>query len=217
MIIGDTMKGRINLIDMNFKSLSMEQKRAALVTMDMMLKKLHNKGLMVTDFNANNIYFEDGIYFFEKTMPITSIVADNKDAAILNNLIWISILALWAYNDNPSNSLISPSYVSNHFQSFSFWYPEEDKSYYKSILVDSYQSGKLIGPNIYLSDYVVKQQSSSNKSSVSLAYIKATEAGRAFSNIDEAAFGHRFFLITVVASLFVCLIGLFLYFSGYFF
>lgn len=216
MIIGDTMKDRVNLIDMNFKSLSIEQKRAALVVMDMMLKKLHDRGIMVTDFNANNIYFEDGIYFFEKTMPITSIVADNKDTAVLNNLIWMSILALWAYNDNPSNSLISPSYVSSQFQSFSFWYPEQDRPYYKSILVDSYQSGKFAIPNIYLSDYVVKQQSSSSKSGSSLAYIKATEAGKAFSNMDEAAFGHRFFLITVVASLLVGLIGLLLYFSGYF-
>lgn len=210
------MKDRVNLIDMNFKSLSIERKREALVVMDMMLKKLHDKGLMVTDFNASNIYFENGIYFFEKTMPITSIVADNKDTAVLNNLIWMSILALWAYNDNPSNSLISPSYVSSQFPSFSFWYPEEDRPYYKTILVDSYQSGRLLESNIYLSDYVVKQQSSSNKGGSSLAYIKATEAGKAFSNMDEAAFGHRFFLVTVVASLLVGLIGLFLYFFDYF-
>ena len=56
----------------------------------------------------------------------------------------------------------------------------------------------------------------SNKGGSSLAYIKATEAGKAFSNMDEAAFGHRFFLVTVVASLLVGLIGLFLYFFDYF-
>lgn len=216
MIIGDTMANRVNLVDMGFKNMPLEQKRAALVVMDLMLKKLHSKGLMVTDFNVDNIYYENEIYFFEKTMPITSVVADNKEAAILNNMIWMSVLALWAYNDNPSNSLISPSYVSNQFQNFSHWYPEEDRSYYKSILVDSYQSGKIVVPDIYLSDYVVMQHQSSNKGGSSLAYIKATEAGKAFANMDEAAFGNRFFLVTVVASLVVCLIGLLLYFSGYF-
>lgn len=217
MIIGDTMEAnRISLVDMNFKNMSMEQKREALVVMDLMLKKLHSKGLMVTDFNVNHIYLEDGIYFFEKTMPITSISADNKESAILNNMIWMSVVALWVYNAGPMNNLISPSYASNQFQNFAFCYPEEDRSYYKSILVDSYQSGKIVAPDIYLSDYIIKQQQSSIKGSSSLAYIKATEAGKAFANTDEAAFGHRFFLMTVVASLAVGFIGLLFYFVSRF-
>lgn len=206
------MVDKVNLLDMNFRNMSVEQKRAALVVMDLMLKRLHSNGLMVTDFNVNNISFQDGIYSFEKVMPITSITADNKETAILNNMIWMSVVALWAYSDNPSNSLISPSYVSEQFQNFSFWYPEEDRAYYKSILVDSYQSGKMVASDIYLSDYVVKQQRSSNKSGSSLAYIKATEAGKALSNMDEAAFGNRFFLITVATALVILLFGFICYF-----
>lgn len=216
MIIGDTMGDRVSLMDMNFKNMPVEQKRAALVIMDLMLKKLHAKNMMVTDFNIHNIYFQDGIYFFSKTAPISSIVADNKEMAILNNMIWMSMVALWAYSDHSSNSLLAPLYVSNHFANFSFWYPEEDRAYYKSILVDSYQAGKVVGTDIYLSDHVIKQSkghSSTNASS--LAYVKATEAGRALASMDEAAFGHNFFLLTVAASLVVIMLGVLFYFSNY--
>lgn len=210
------MVNKVNLIDMNFKTMSVEEKRAALVAMDLMLKKLHSSNLMVTDFNVNNIYFEDGIYYFQKIRPITSIVAGNREEAILNNMIWMSIVALWAYNDNSTNILVSPSYVSNHFDRFSFWYPEEDRDYYRSILVDSYRNGKLVSSDIYFSDYVIKQNHSSNKSGTSLAYVKATEAGKAFASIDEAAFSNSFFMVTVVTTLSVLLVGLIFFFYYYF-
>lgn len=215
MIIGDTMGNKVNLLDMSFKNMSVEEKRAALVVMDVMLKKLHEKDLMVTDFNPNSIYFQDGIYSFEKVAPI-SMIADNKEEAILNNVIWMSVVALWAYNSNPVQSLMAPLFVSNNFNSFSYWYPEEDKTYYQSILVDSYRSGKLIAPVTYLSDHIIQQHKNrSAGNNTSLAYIKATEAGRALANKDEAAFGHNFFFVTMVASLIIIMTGLVLYFVSY--
>ncbi len=206
------MKDKVNLLDMKFKSLSLEEKRAALVVMDVMLKKLHENGYMVTNFNPDHIYFQDGIYSFDKIVPISYIVADNREEAILNNVIWMSVLALWAYYNNTSDTLMNPKFVSQHFDSFSFCYPNADKAYYQSILVDSYHSNKLVAPFIYLSDYVIsehKKNSTSNASS--LAYVKATEAGKAFSDKNEAAFGYNFFLVTVVASITIILIGIVFY------
>lgn len=215
MIIGDTMGDKVNLLDIGFKNMTLEEKRAALVVMDVMLKKLHEKDLMVTDFSPNNICFQDGIYSFEKVAPI-SMIADNKEEAILNNVIWMSVVALWAYNSNPSHSLMAPLFVSNNFDSFSYWYPEEDKNYYKSILVDSYRTGKIVVPVTYFSDYIIEQHKNrSTGNNTSLAYIKATEAGRAFANRDEAAFGHNFFFMTLAASVVVIMIGVILYFASY--
>ena len=64
----------------------------------------------------------------------TSVVADNKEQAILHNLTWMSMVALWLYSDNPTTTLISPEFVRNNFDSFSFWYPQEDREYYLSLI-----------------------------------------------------------------------------------
>ena len=50
----------------------------------------------------------------------------------------------------------------------------------------------------------------------SFSYLNnATEAGKAFANKDEAAFGHNFFFITVVFSVTILLIGLISYILFY--
>lgn len=197
---------RVSLINTNLKGDTVSQKQVALVLMDMMLKRLHKNNYMITDFNISNIYFENGIYEFDenKIMPITSVVADNKDQAILHNLTWLSMVALWLYFDNPTTTLISPEFVRNNFDNFSFWYPQEDREYYRSILID----GKIS----YYSDYVINKNKNNKGHSSNLAYMKATEAGKMFANTDEAAFGHTFFFMTVVASLVVILIGVIFYF-----
>ena len=66
-MIGDTMEA-IRLIDTNFKSLPMEEKRAVIALLDVMMKRLHKKNLMINDFNPANIYYQDGIYFFDKVV-----------------------------------------------------------------------------------------------------------------------------------------------------
>lgn len=210
------MGNKVSLLDSGFKNLPIEEKRVALVIMDIMLKKLHENGLMVTDFSPHNIYFQNGIYSFEKIAPISSIVAENKDEAVLNNVIWMSVVALWGYNSNPSYNLISPLFVSNNFDSFAFWYPEEDRAYYQSVLIDSYRSGKIATSNIYFSDYVVEQhKKQSSSDSNSLAYVKATNIGKVFANKDEAAFGHNFFFISMAVSLTIALTGIIFYFASY--
>jgi hypothetical protein len=206
------MSDKQDLLSLGLKNLPIEEKKAALVVMDIMLKKLHDNGYMVCDFSPNHIYFQDGIYYFEKILPISSVVADNREEAILNNVIWMSILALWVYSPTANDNLIQPSFVSNKFDSFSSCYPEGDRSYYKSILVDSYQSGKIKTSTPYFSDYIIKNHNNrSSKNTASLAYVKATEVGKLLANDEEAAFGHNFFFLTVVASITVLFIGLISY------
>lgn len=211
-------KDRINLINMNFKSLPKEQKRAALVVMDIAMKKLHNNGHMITNFDPNHIYFENEIYFFDNTYPISTIVANNKEEAILNNLIWMADVALWAYSDSDIMVLLSPSYLSKNFDSFAYIYPPEDREYYKSILVDSYQSGKIATNTPYFSDYVVSKHKNNRNNVSQSVLVKATEAGKKYDKEynsmfqDQTAFGNTFFLITVVTSLTIILIGIIAYF-----
>lgn len=214
----ENIDNKINLIDLNFKNFSSEEKSAAFVIMDIMMKKLHDKNLMVTDFDPKNIYFQDGIYFFDKVSPISDYYVDNKEKAILRNIMGLSNLAFCSYlpDYNLNYGLLSYDVINQHFNEFISYFPEIDRDYYKSIFIDSYENKKLPSDTTYYSDYVVKQhQNSSNSNSSSLAYIKATEAGRAFANQDEAAFGHSFFFLTIVASIIVALVGFLIYFSSY--
>ena len=214
----ENIDNRINLLNLNFRSFSLEEKRAAFTIMDVMMKKLHDKNLMVTDFNPGNIYFQDGIYCFDKVSPISDYYVDNKEKAILRNIMGLSNLAFCSYlpDYNLKYGLLSYDVIHQHFNEFISYFPEADRDYYKTIFIDSYENKKLPSDTVYFSDYVIKQhQNSSNSNGNSLAYIKATEAGRAFANQDEAAFGHRFFFLTVVASIMVALVGFIIYFSRY--
>ena len=84
---------RISLLDMNFKQLSMTDKRIAFILMDSMLKKLHEKNLMVTDFSLNKIYYQDGYYSFEDVSLISDYYANNRDVAIFSNVLALANLA----------------------------------------------------------------------------------------------------------------------------
>ena len=140
-----------------------------------------------------------------------SITAGSETALALANLAFCSYLP--DYNLN--YGLLSYDVINQHFNEFISYFPEIDRDYYKSIFIDSYENKKLPSDIVYYSDYVIKQHQNSSNSNSSLAYIKATEAGRAFANQDEAAFGHSFFFLTIVASIIVVLVGFLIYFSSY--
>lgn len=212
------MVNRVNLIDMNFKNLPVDKKREAFVLMDMALKVIHSKNYMVTDFSPNNIYLENGFYYFDKVSPISARFSENKEEAVLRNVLGLSNLAFCSYlpDYRLEQGQLNFDVISNHFDSFAGCLPSEDLNYYKSILVDGYRDKKLPGV-VYYSDHIVKQnKNGTNKGNgSSLAYIKATEAGRAFANQDEAAFGHKFFFVTMAFSVSILLIGLLSYFYVY--
>lgn len=212
------MENKVSLLDINFKNLTLVQKRAVFLMLDMMMKRLHDNNLMITDFNPSQIYLQDGIYFFGKVSPISDYYSDNKENAILRNVLGLSNLAFCSYlpDYNLGQGLLSYNVVNQNFNNFASYFPEEDRAYYKTILVDSFASKKLPNDTVYYSDYIAKQQNSlGNGNSSNLALIRSTEAGRAFAQKDEAAFGHNFFFMAIVTSISIALIGLIAYFSTY--
>ena len=212
------VSNRISLLDMNFKQLSMADKRIAFILMDSMLKKLHEKNLMVTDFSLNKIYYQDGYYSFEDVSLISDYYANNKDVAIFSNVLALANLAFCSYlpDYQLNQGMLNFDVISSNFDNFASYLPEEDRDYYKGILVDSYQNGKVDGHTLYYSDYIINLGKNNNGSNNSLAYVKETEDGKAFASQDnEAACGNNFFLMTIVVSLVVGLIGIIFYFSNY--
>ena len=96
IIIGDNM-ARYNLNDIGFKSFDYDEKRYSLMLLDMKMKKLHEQNKMVTSFEPNDIYYDDGSFEFGKTTDISPVVANDKNSAILHNIIGLSNLAFCSY------------------------------------------------------------------------------------------------------------------------
>lgn len=206
------MEAKVSLIDMNFEHFSKEKKREAFVLMDIMLKRMHNSNLMVQNFDPKKITYQDGFYYFENVSLISNVSAESKEEAILKNVLGLANLALCSYLEDYKleNGLLNYEVISDNFNALETFLPEEDRAYYKSLLVDSYKSHRLSNDTIYYSDYIIKHHNTSISKNSSLAYVKATEVGRAFASYDEAAFSHKFFLLTVVTALTLALIGILL-------
>lgn len=210
------MGSKVNLLELNLKSFSLEERRQIFLMLDLMMKRLHENDMMITDFNPNQIYFQDGIFMFDKVSPISAYYSDNKENAILRNVLGLSNLAFCSYlpDYRLEQGLLSYDVVHQQFNNFVSCFPEEDRTYYKSILVGSFETKKLPNDTVYYSDHMAKQnRTSSNRNG--LTYIKATDIGRAFAQNDEAAFGHNFFFMAMVASVCVALVGIVAYFSAY--
>lgn len=210
------MGSKVNLLELNLKSFSLEQKRQVFFMMDLMMKQLHDSNMMITDFNPSNIYYQEGIFMFDKVSPISAYYSDNRENAILRNVLGLSNLAFCTYlpDYRLEQGLLSYDVVHQRFNNFAFYMPEQDRAYYKSILVDSMETKRLPDDNIYYSDYVSKQHKNSGNSN-GFVYIKSTDIGKAFAQSDEAAFGHNFFFMAMAASVCVALVGVVVYFSSY--
>lgn len=213
------MERKLNLIDINFNSLSVSEKRVAFVLMDVMMKKLHSNNYMVSDLSPSNIYYEDGYYYFDKVAPITVYNSESREQAILKNSLELSNLAFCSYlpDYDLKQGLLSQTVLYNHFNDFSSVLPVEDLPYYKMMLVDSYQNKKLVGDSPYYFDYVLNKQNkntnSDNTKGNNMAYIKATEVGKALAGQDrEAAFSNNFFMITAISSMMIMITGIVFYF-----
>jgi len=205
---------RVNLIDMNFKNMSVEDKRVAFVLMDFSLKRLHLKNLIVTDFDPRHIYCEDGMYYFEKVTSNPYYYANDMDEAIYKNVLGLANLAFCTYlpDYDIAQGFFSHNVISDYFNIASGFIPSDDRDYYKSILVDSYREKKLVADEIYFYDYTTNKVKDGSSIGYSNKLVKATEVGKALANNEEAAFSRSFFLITLVACITILLIGLFVYF-----
>lgn len=212
----NNMENRNNLIAIGFKSFSEEEKRKAFITMDLMLKQLHQSGYVVTSFEPSTIIFQDGYYSFDSIQRLERSRFEDKEEAIIDNIAKLSTLAVSCYLSeyNLDQGLLSTGVISDNYNKLESLIPIEDRAYYRSVLVDSYQLKRLSGEMVYYSDYIInmEKQNQGVGNSHSHSLVRATDIGKAFATKDEAAFGHTFFLMTVVSSIMVLLIGAFFYF-----
>lgn len=203
-----------NLVILGFKDFSEEEKRKGFMIMDLMLKKLHDSNYVVTSFEPNDIVFNDGYYSFLGVQKFEQSRFENKEEAIIDNIAKLSTLAVSCYltEYNLNHGLLSTEVISNNYDKIESLIPEGDKTYYRSVLVDTYRTKKLPNGTIYYSDYMIAKEKENSGMGNSFGLVKATDIGKAFANKEEAAFGHTFFLITAVSSILILLIGTFFYF-----
>lgn len=201
-----------NLVDIDFSKLSKEEKRESFVMLDIALKEIHKKNFKVDSFSPNDIFYQDGFYFYKEVSPIKSDI-DNKDDAILDDIVGLSNLAFCSYlpSYDLNGGLLNAKVVSDQFDKFSSIFDADDRKYYKSIIVDAYTSHKL-PEEIYYSDYILNKEKNNSGNKHSNAYVKATQAGKLYADKDEAGFGRTFFFICMVTTMIIAFIGLAIYF-----
>lgn len=203
-----------NLVDIEFNKLSKDEKRESFVMMDVALKQIHAKDFKVDSFNPKDIYYEDGFYFYKEVTPINKNV-DTKENAVLDDIIGLSNLAFCSYlpSYDLNNGLLNGKVVSEQFDKFTTIFDADDRDYYKSVLVDSYNSHEL-PKNVYYSDYIIEKEKNGSDMSRGNALKKSTLAGRLMNDdkLDTAAFGRTFFFACMVATMIMAFIGLAIYF-----
>ena len=200
-----------SLVDIDFGNLSKDEKRESFVMMDVALKQIHSKNFKVDSFNASDIYYEDGYYFYSKVSPINYSIED-KNNVVLDNIEGLSNLAFCSFlpSYDLKNGLLNSKVVSDQFNKFESIFDSSDKEYYKSVLVDSYNANTLPDP-IYYSDYIMNKEKNNggNGNKHSNAYVKATQAGKLYADsLNENAFGKTFFFACMVTTMMIAFIGL---------
>lgn len=121
---------------------SEEEKRDLLLNLDLALKYLNDRGMMVTSFNPNDIEIIDNNIkeiMFKKIDRMGS----SPDFVVKNNIYDEAKLALSIYlnyfdgfNDN---------FLKNNYDEFVFAIPQDDVNYYKGIIVR--------GSSVYFSEF----------------------------------------------------------------
>lgn len=211
------MKEQLNLIDLNFQSFGIEEKRQVLMLLDIIMKKYHENGYMINSFDPKDIYYKNGNFNYKKISKISVLNANSKDDAILSNIINLSNLAFCSMlpSYDLSRGLLNTEIISNRFDRFENVFVPMDQAYFRSILVDSFITKKL--PNIpYYYDYVSNKLKNTDLSdrtnSNVISYVKATEVGKLMADKDEAAFGTTLYFICMVCATIIAFIGLIFYF-----
>ena len=237
IIIGDNMvkenmDREINLIDLNFNDFSMEEKRETFMILDLVMKKYHENGYMITSFDPKDIYYQNELFSFSKFTRISPLNANDRNDAILKNIIGLANLAFCCYLPlyDLSKGLLNNEVVSKYYDKFENRFVPMDRGYYRSVLVDGVVDKKLPDTPYYY-DYVKKivesntndrnrkmpfmKKNESNSSSENgnvRAFVKATEAGKLMTDNQEAAFSTVFALTCLVVTLLIATVGVVLYF-----
>ena len=208
---------RINLVDLGFNSLGMDEKRYFFITMDMVMKNLHNHNQMITSFMPQDIYYDPDtkLIYYNKVSSIDDRSADSKEDAIRDNIIGLSTLAFCSYlkTYDPKDGLLNNGVIATEFNKFGEIFNEDDKDYYRKVLVDCYNTKTMPVP-LYYSETILEkaqQRNSADKSDNKILSF-ATEAGRLMTDKNqEAAFGTQFFLVSMVACTVLVSIGYIIY------
>lgn len=210
------MDRELNLIDIGFQDFTMEEKREVFMILDIVMKKYHENGYMITSFDPKDIYYQNELFGFSKFTRISPLNANDKNDAILNNIIELANLAFCSYLPlyDLSRGLLNNEVVSKYYDKFENRFVLMDRRYYRSVLVDGVMNKKL--PDIpYYYDYVSQVMNNndlSNKNNSNVkAFMKATEAGRLMTDNNEAAFSTTFYLTCMLTSTLIAVLGILLY------
>lgn len=207
------MNQGINLVDLGFKSFTIEEKREVFMILDIIMKRYHERNYMITSFDPKDISYMNGEFNFDKIARISPINTTDKSDAIVDNIVGLSNLAFCSYlpSYDLKNGLLNIDVVSEQFDSFSTIFNSIDRSYYRNVLVNSYKN-KQLPDDVYYYDYVNKTEKNNSAKGASTSLVKATAVGRLYADQDnQAAFGHIFFFLSMVASITIALIGLTMY------
>ena len=201
---------------------SQEDYQRIFYLMDKTMKQLHDHNYYITNFNPDEITFShqgNQISFVEYKQQTT--FDNQKEQEIDQNIYNLSFLAVGIYSE--TLPYLTPQFLKENFQQFKIFLPEEDITYYQSVLTRKNY--------IYYSDFKdAKNQQQIKKLNDSLSSdqgqkkgvqkTKATAAGKAYAELESAnqssnmaAFTTRFLLpfLILAASL---LIPLFAFLLG---
>lgn len=210
---------RKSLADIDFNSYSKDEKRFMFITMDAVLKNVHEHNRMVTSFKPKDIYYNPNtsLIEFDQTYGIKPEKVNSKDEAILQNITDLSILAFCSYLDeyDPSkDGLLNPNTISEQFNNFTNIFDKDDVDYYRSVLVYSHNTHEL-PKDIYYTDYLKNREmeKTTKGQKPSNVYVKATQVGKLLSDKEneQAAFGSQFFMVSSIASILLLIVGFILY------
>lgn len=206
---------RINLVDLDFNSFSLNEKRISFITMDMVMKSLHKNNKVITSFMPQDIYYDKDttLFVFGKVRDIDTLVADNREEAIRDNIIGLSTLAFCSYlkTYDPKNGLLNNGVIADDFDKFVDIFDRMDVEYYRNVLVIGVKTGTIPEP-IYYTDTMIGREKSEDGNQNNRLLVRATEVGKAMYDNNETGFGTQFFLVSMVACFIIGFIGFILYF-----
>lgn len=142
---GQHGSNKLNLLEIGYQNLSLSRKRELFFLVSLTLQSLNKRGYMPLRITLDSIYIEDGYCFFEKIAPITDKLAESYSGAVFKSVYMLTDLFFCLYlpGYNFEAGLLSPEVLSQEFDQQSSYLPEDDRAYFRTILVDSYKNRKL--------------------------------------------------------------------------
>ena len=76
------MDKEINLLDLDFYDFTVEEKREVFMILDLVMKKYHDSGYMITSFAPKDIYYQNGLFGYSKYARISPLNTNDKAGII---------------------------------------------------------------------------------------------------------------------------------------